>query len=115
MDKIKEAILSSNDPQAMLEYCTNTCLILVSIRDYRHQVSIFKEGKTTSKNEFKLIFFTKIFALLVELYHTLENPDYLTVCRILVFLDDSLQTAEILVKLVNSANSVSPNNSEITS
>jgi len=81
MDKIKEAILGSSDSQAMLEYCMNTCLLHVSVRDYRHQ----------------------IFALLVELYHTLDHPDYLTVCRILVFLDDALQTAEILVKLLNSS------------
>jgi hypothetical protein len=49
MDKIKEAILSSNDPQAMLEYCTNTCLLLVSIRDYRHQVSSLSSEKKNFK------------------------------------------------------------------
>lgn len=39
---------------------------------------------------------------LVELYGTLAVPDYMNICRCLVFLDDANGLAEILLKLVNS-------------
>jgi len=81
MDKIEEAIMSSENPEEMLDYCLDVCRTLVTNRDFRH----------------------KVYALIVELYKNLDTPDYLTICRILVFLDNAEQTSETLVNLLNGS------------
>ena len=39
MDKIKEAIMSAEDPEEMLYYCTDVCRTLVENQQFRHTVS----------------------------------------------------------------------------
>ena len=41
--------------------------------------------------------------MIVELYNSRPEPDYLTVCRILVFLDNAQETAATLVRLLNGS------------
>lgn len=77
-DMIKESILKAPNMLEMLEYCFNVCMTLVTLRDFRHTV----------------------FRILIELYQKMESPDLLNVCRILVFLDDTKQTAEVLHRLM---------------
>ena len=38
MDKIEEAIMSSENPEEMLDYCLDVCRTLVTNRDFRHKV-----------------------------------------------------------------------------
>ena len=44
-----------------------------------------------------------MYTLIVELYKEQKKPDYLTVCRILISLDDANDTAATLVRLLNGS------------
>lgn len=78
LDQIRAAILESGDVPGMLAYCFDVSQKLVSAIEFRHTV----------------------FRLLVELYMQLDNPNFIHVARIHVFLDDVAAIATLLQRLV---------------
>jgi 26S proteasome regulatory subunit N2 len=81
LDKIKESIVKSGDTSAMLDYCFENAMNLVTLRDFRQSVL-----KT-----------------LVEVYLASDDPNYLGVTQCLTFLDDSTAVADILKKLISGS------------
>jgi len=81
LDKLEQAITSADDVPEMLRYALQVSLDLILHRDFRQNV----------------------LRLLVKLYQQLPVPDYLTVCEILIFLDDSKSTAQILSSLLQQS------------
>ncbi|GJY52823.1 26S proteasome non-ATPase regulatory subunit 1 homolog A [Tanacetum coccineum] len=82
LDKLKEAILSSDNVHATLAYCMNISHAFVNRREYRSEV----------------------LRLLVKVYQDLASPDYLNICQCLMFLDQPEGVAKILEKLLRSEN-----------
>ncbi|PWA56385.1 26S proteasome regulatory complex, non-ATPase subcomplex, Rpn2/Psmd1 subunit [Artemisia annua] len=81
-DKLKEAILSSDDIHATLAYCMSISHAFVNKREYRSEVLL----------------------LLAKVYQDLPSPDYLNICQCLKFLDQPEGVAKILKKLLRSEN-----------
>ena len=78
LDKLEEAIARSENAPAMLSYCLRLSQTFVSRREFRHEV----------------------LRLLVKSYQGLQQPDYLSVCQCLMFLDEPKGVASILDKLL---------------
>lgn len=79
MDIFEKAILESDDIEGMLSYAFKVGLSLVQSRHFQIEV----------------------LTCLVKLYNNLATPDYISVCQCLIFLDEPLQVASILEKLLN--------------
>lgn len=45
------------------------------------------------------VFFPKVLRLLIKLYESVPNPDWVNICQCLMFLDDSQEVAKILHSL----------------
>ncbi|KAF5464987.1 hypothetical protein F2P56_015022 [Juglans regia] len=82
LDKLEEAITTSDNVQGTLSYCINVSHSFVNLREYRH----------------------KVLRLLVQVYQKLSSPDYLSICQCLMFLDEPEAVAIILEKLLRSEN-----------
>ncbi|XP_057471530.1 26S proteasome non-ATPase regulatory subunit 1 homolog A-like [Actinidia eriantha] len=80
LDKLEEAITSSDNIHATLSYCINVSHSFVNLREYRREV----------------------LRLLVKVYQRLPSPDYLSICQCLMFLDEPEGVASILEKLLRS-------------
>ena len=78
LDKLEEAISRSENAPAMLSYCLRLSQTFVNRREFRHEV----------------------LRLLVKNYQALQQPDYLSICQCLMFLDNSEAVAIILDKLL---------------
>ncbi len=44
--------------------------------------------------------FLKVLRLLIKLYESVPNPDWVNICQCLMFLDDSQEVAKILHTLI---------------
>ncbi len=44
--------------------------------------------------------FLKVLRLLIKLYESVPNPDWVNICQCLMFLDDSQAVAKILYTLI---------------
>ncbi|XP_077229814.1 26S proteasome non-ATPase regulatory subunit 1 homolog A-like [Tasmannia lanceolata] len=82
LDKLEEAITSSDNVHGTLSYCINISHSFVNRREYRREV----------------------LRLLVKIYQRLPSPDYLSICQCLMFLDEPEGVATILEKLLQSNN-----------
>ena len=78
LDKLEEAISRSENAPAMLSYCLRLSQTFVNRREFRHEV----------------------LRLLVRSYQGLQQPDYLSICQCLMFLDEPAGVAAILDKLL---------------
>lgn len=78
LDKLEEAITRSENAPAMLSYCLRLSQTFVNRREFRHEV----------------------LRLLVKSYQALQQPDYLSICQCLMFLDEASTVAGILDKLL---------------
>ncbi|KAL5725582.1 26S proteasome non-ATPase regulatory subunit 1 A [Ranunculus cassubicifolius] len=81
LDKLEESIMKSDGIQGTLSYCINISKVFLGLREYRREVLL----------------------LLVKIYQKLPTPDYLRICQCLMDLDDSEGVANILEKLLRSA------------
>lgn len=81
LDKLEEAITKSDNVPGTLSYCINISHTFVNRREYRHEV----------------------LRLLVKVFQKLPSPDYLSVCQCLMFLDEPEGVANLLEKLLHSA------------
>ncbi|OIS96942.1 PREDICTED: 26S proteasome non-ATPase regulatory subunit 1 homolog A-like [Nicotiana attenuata] len=82
LDKVAEAIVSSDNVDATLAYCSNVSHNFVNRREYRSEV----------------------LRLLVDVYEKSPSPNYLSMCQWLMFLDKPETVASILEKLLRSEN-----------
>ncbi|XP_077250441.1 26S proteasome non-ATPase regulatory subunit 1 homolog A-like [Tasmannia lanceolata] len=82
LDKLEEAITSSENVHGTLSYCIGISHSFVNRREYRREV----------------------LRLLVKIYQRLPSPDYLSICQCLMFLDEPESVASILEKLLRSTN-----------
>lgn len=82
LDKVAEAIVSSDNVDATLAYCSNVSHNFVNRREYRSEV----------------------LRLLVDVYEKSPSPNYLSMCQWLMFLDKPESVASILEKLLRSEN-----------
>ncbi|KAJ8620332.1 hypothetical protein MRB53_028861 [Persea americana] len=80
LDKLEQAIISSENVHGMLSYCIYISHSYVNRREYRCEV----------------------LRLLVKIYERLPSPDYLSICQCLMFLDEPEGVANILEKLLQS-------------
>eukprot|EP01103_Thecamoeba_quadrilineata_P009829 TRINITY_DN1999_c0_g6_i1.p1 TRINITY_DN1999_c0_g6~~TRINITY_DN1999_c0_g6_i1.p1 ORF type:complete len:976 (-),score=173.29 TRINITY_DN1999_c0_g6_i1:35-2962(-) len=80
LDKFQQAIKLSGDLSGLLAYSFDVC------------VTITNKG-----------FRQKVYQAIVDLHRSAENPDYVNICQILIFLDDSKSVADILLNLLSSS------------
>jgi len=78
LDKLEECINSSSDRASTLSYTLEAAQSLITSRHFRN----------------------KVLKVLVELYRTLETPDYQNICQCLMLLDDAKSVAAQLGELV---------------
>ncbi|KAG2582448.1 hypothetical protein PVAP13_6KG108500 [Panicum virgatum] len=81
LDKLEAAISRCDNLHGALSYCINLSHQYVSHREYR----------------------LEILRCLVKIYQTLPNPDYLSICQCLMFLNESDTVASILDKLISGS------------
>ncbi|CAO2189289.1 unnamed protein product [Urochloa humidicola] len=81
LDKLEGAISQCDNIQGALSYCINLSHQYVSHREYR----------------------LEILGCLVKIYQTLPNPDYLSICQCLMFLNEPETVASILDKLISGS------------
>uniref|UniRef100_J3MRB5 26S proteasome non-ATPase regulatory subunit 1 homolog n=1 Tax=Oryza brachyantha TaxID=4533 RepID=J3MRB5_ORYBR len=81
LDKLEEAISQCDNLNGALSYCINLSHQYVSHREYR----------------------CEILRCLVKIYQTLQNPDYLSICQCLMFLDEPETVGNILGKLLSGS------------
>ncbi|PAN34162.1 hypothetical protein PAHAL_6G072500 [Panicum hallii] len=81
LDKLEGAISRCDNLHGALSYCINLSHQYVSHREYRLEILL----------------------CLVKIYQTLPNPDYLSICQCLMFLDESDTVASILDKLISGS------------
>ncbi|KAG2577493.1 hypothetical protein PVAP13_6NG102800 [Panicum virgatum] len=84
LDKLEAAISRCDNLHGALSYCINLSHQYVSHREYR----------------------LEILRCLVKIYQTLPNPDYLSICQCLMFLDESDTVASILDKLISGSKTI---------
>eukprot|EP00742_Colponemidia_sp_Colp-10_P001792 GILJ01001916.1.p1 GENE.GILJ01001916.1~~GILJ01001916.1.p1 ORF type:complete len:980 (-),score=200.10 GILJ01001916.1:129-3032(-) len=80
LDKVEQSIVSASKMEDMLAYCFDIAQTVVTSREFRRQV----------------------LQVLVKLYRSRPNPDYINVCQCLFFLDDAAAVAEILTQLIQT-------------
>ncbi|EGC36277.1 26S proteasome regulatory subunit S1 [Dictyostelium purpureum] len=78
LDIIEKCISESGNVPSMLSYCLHICNSSVGNRHFRHSV----------------------LGILVNLHLAQEKPDYLNVIQCLIFLDNHIQVATILLSLI---------------
>ncbi|GAN10768.1 26S proteasome non-ATPase regulatory subunit 1 [Mucor ambiguus] len=76
---IVKSIIQKGDASKLLSYVLDVCMTLVQNLEFRNEV----------------------LRLLVDLYKTLENPDYISISQCLVHLNDSTSCAGMLKSLVD--------------
>ncbi|XP_026412385.1 26S proteasome non-ATPase regulatory subunit 1 homolog A-like [Papaver somniferum] len=80
LDIIEEAITKSDNIPAALDYCIHLAHSFVTLKEYRSEV----------------------LCVIVKVFQSLPNPDYLRICQRLMSLDESAGVAMILEKLLRS-------------
>eukprot|EP01110_Echinostelium_bisporum_P006929 TRINITY_DN27017_c0_g1_i1.p1 TRINITY_DN27017_c0_g1~~TRINITY_DN27017_c0_g1_i1.p1 ORF type:complete len:263 (+),score=28.68 TRINITY_DN27017_c0_g1_i1:55-843(+) len=78
LDKVEETLTKSDDIHNMLVYCMSVCLYIVKHKGFRQDV----------------------LNIIVRLFKTLAEPDYVHIVQCLVFLDDPNSVVQILSDLV---------------
>lgn len=78
LDKLEQTIKASPDMVKILTYSLQVCQTLVISREFRQQV----------------------LRLLIKLYESVPDPDWVNICQCLMFLDDSQEVAKILHNLI---------------
>jgi 26S proteasome regulatory subunit N2 len=86
LDVVK-AMIEKGSPNKLLSYVLDVCMILVQNLKFRNQV----------------------LRLLVEMYHTLKEPDYISISQCLVHLNDHSSCTDLLKGLVEKENEVLSN------
>ncbi|KAJ3693473.1 hypothetical protein LUZ60_008953 [Juncus effusus] len=81
LDKLEEAITNCDNLNAALSYCINLSHQFVNHREYRCEV----------------------LRCLVKIYQQLPNPDYVSICQCLMFLNDPETVSSILKKLLSGS------------
>ncbi|KAI8891036.1 26S proteasome regulatory complex, non-ATPase subcomplex, Rpn2/Psmd1 subunit [Backusella circina FSU 941] len=81
LDVVK-AMIEKGSPNKLLSYVLDVCMILVQNLKFRNQV----------------------LRLLVEMYHTLKEPDYISISQCLVHLNDHSSCTDLLKGLVEKDN-----------
>ncbi|OAD01801.1 hypothetical protein MUCCIDRAFT_187029 [Mucor lusitanicus CBS 277.49] len=76
---IVKSIIQKGDASKLLSYVLDVCMTLVQNLEFRNEV----------------------LRLLVDLYKTLENPDYISISQCLVHLNDTTSCADMLKSLVD--------------
>ncbi|CAI9117777.1 OLC1v1019260C2 [Oldenlandia corymbosa var. corymbosa] len=82
LDKLEQAVLQSDNKLATLSYCIDVSHNFVNSREYRREVQ----------------------RLLVKVFQDLPSPDYLSICQLLMFLDEAEDVAGLFQKLLRSEN-----------
>ncbi|KAI3844919.1 hypothetical protein MKX03_020959 [Papaver bracteatum] len=80
LDKLEEAITRSDNIPVTLDYCINLAHSFVTLKEYRSEV----------------------LRVIVKVFQSLPDPDYLRICQRLMSLDESAGVAMILEKLLQS-------------
>ncbi|KAI3865964.1 hypothetical protein MKX03_036823 [Papaver bracteatum] len=80
LDILEEAITRSDNIPVTLDYCINLAHSFVTLKEYRSEV----------------------LCLIVKVFQSLPDPDYLSICQRLMSLDESAGVAMILEKLLRS-------------
>ncbi|KAI3968891.1 hypothetical protein MKX01_029041 [Papaver californicum] len=80
LDKLEEAITRSDNIPVTLDYCINLAHSFVTLKEYRSEV----------------------LRVIVKVFQSLPDPDYLRICQRLMSLDESAGVAMILEKLLRS-------------
>ena len=81
LDKLEEVITRSPDMVTVVTYALNVCRRHIINRDFRQEV----------------------LRLIIKLYESVENPDWVNICMCLMFLDDSTEVAKILHNLLQGS------------
>ncbi|KAG2454480.1 hypothetical protein HYH02_001498 [Chlamydomonas schloesseri] len=84
LDRLEAAILRAPAGEArtrVLKYALRVCQQLIISRDFRQQV----------------------LRLVIRLYETVEQPDWVDICQCLMFLDDAPEVAKILNRLITGS------------
>ncbi|CAL8468543.1 g8083 [Coccomyxa elongata] len=81
LDKLEQAVQKAPEKVATLTYALRVCQKLVISREFRFQV----------------------LRLLIKLYESVENPDWVNIAQCLLFLDDAPEVAKILDKLLKGS------------
>lgn len=82
---IVKTIIQKGDADKLLSYVLDVCMTLVQNLEFRNEV----------------------LRLLVDLYKTLQNPDYISISQCLVHLNDPASCAVMLKSLVEKKDEVS--------
>ncbi|KAJ3616975.1 hypothetical protein Zmor_008899, partial [Zophobas morio] len=77
-DIFERAIVSSRNQHELLKYSLFVCMNFIQSRNFRNTV----------------------LEILVKLFMSLEHPDYVNICHCLIHLDDTLQTASMIGRLL---------------
>ncbi|KAI3848209.1 hypothetical protein MKX03_003487, partial [Papaver bracteatum] len=80
LDKLEEAITRSDNIPVTLDYCINLAHSFVTLKEYR----------------------SEMLRVIVKVFQSLPDPDYLRICQCLMSLDESAGVAMILEKLLQS-------------
>ena len=83
LDVVK-SIVQKGDSSKLLTYVLDVCITLVQNLEFRNEV----------------------LRLLVELYKTLKDPDYISISQCLVHLNDPISCANLLKSLIDQNNEV---------
>lgn len=83
MDIFRRSITQADDTAAMLQYAFTVAMSLIQNRKFRNTV----------------------LRVLVELYDSLSTPDFVNMSQCLIFLDDAVQVAHVLERLIRDSES----------
>lgn len=113
LDKLEQTIKSSPDMVKILTYSLQVCQTLVISREFRQQVSpipavtpggqvlCFPAGSIHAEGHTIMQAHTvQVLRLLIKLYESVPEPDWVNICQCLMFLDDSEEVAKILHNLI---------------
>lgn len=81
LDVVEEAIIKSGKAVELLDYALKVCHTLIVSMHFRHEV----------------------LKLLVKLYTSAEEPDYINICQCLMFLGDAEEVSAILDRLLKGS------------
>ena len=118
LDKLEQTIKSSPDMVKILTYSLQVCQTLVISREFRQQVSLIPavtpgvvlSSWVSMRAEDQTIMqahTVQVLRLLIKLYESVPEPDWVNICQCLMFLDDSQEVAKILHNLIEK-NEVRP-------
>lgn len=83
IDLFEHAIQQSEDTKSMLGYCLKIALSHIDSREFRD----------------------KVLDIIVRLYQSLDNPDFVNICHCYVYLNDPKSVADNLARLIHDTSS----------